>query len=166
MADFFALNKLLFHCVARCCEASALKKSTIDIKEIHEELVTYNCINLPVDRTKTGTYQDLVLYAHKDNFLHCAYFGLAYKLVLDNGLEDALFPQFFGLLTEADTTKVDSRSSKLYSKYLDELGVVAAEYDPEYFEDDDFQLPTHLTSHSTGICRLINFFTHFFHIRD
>ena len=111
MADFFALNKLLFHCVARCCEASALKRSTTYIKAIHEDFVTYNCINVPVDHTKTGTYQALVLYSHKDSCLHGAYFALAYKLVLDNDLEDALFPQFFGLLTEADTTKVDSRSS-------------------------------------------------------
>lgn len=151
MSDFFALNKLLYHCVARCCEASALKKSTLQVKEIHEELTSYKCLSVPVDRTKTGTYQDLVLYSHKDSFLHCAYFGLAYKLVMDNGLDDELFPQFFGLLTQSDTNKVDSRASKLYSKYLEELAVISSKYYAEWDGEEEFKLKTDKTSH--GLCK-------------
>ena len=159
MADFFALNKLLYHCVARCCEASALKKSTLHVKEVHEELLTYNCLSVPVDRTKTGTYQDLVLYTHKDSFLHCAYFSLAYKLVMDNGLDDELFPQFYGLLSQADTQKVDSRASKLYGRYLEELGVIASKYEPEYIDDEEFRFPAGMGSHSLGKTFSYWFFT-------
>lgn len=151
MADFFALNKLLFHLVARCCEASALKKSYLSVKEIHEDNITYKCLSIPVERNKTYTTQELMVYTHKTNYHSCAYFALAYKLVIDNGHFDELFPKFFNSLKREGNIKIESNASSVFSRYYAELIKLASHY------DDEFELPPGMTSHSVGKSCVINY---------
>ena len=152
MADFFSFNKFLFHLVARCCEASAMKKSTLAIKEVYDELVTYNCLMVPVERNKTQTRQELIVYSHKCGYKLCAYFGLAYKLVLDDGQTDELFPRFYSSLKKVESIQIESNTSAVFSKYYANLVKLANDFNPEFDNDDSKSglLNESLTSHPLG----------------
>lgn len=151
-ADFFALNRSLYHLVARCCEASALKKSMLQVKEIKEGLTTYHCLDFPVDRNKTKTYQNLVVYSHRDSFLQCIYFALAYKLILDTGGHDELFPRFFNHVKKGEnSTKIDSSTSRVFSEYYSDLATLSETYDTSFGdEEESLVLKKGMTSHSLG----------------
>ena len=108
-ADFFAMNKMLYHLVARCCEAAQQKS---------EGFRTYKCLRVPVDRHKTSTKQRLQIFPHKTSCLMCFYFSLAYKRVLDNGKSDYHFPEFAKKLGNSSENKIDSKASGLFNEYL------------------------------------------------
>ena len=157
MADFFALNRALYHLVARCCEGSSLKKSMLAVKEIKEGVTTYNCLNFTVDRNKTEKYQDLVVYSHRDSFLQCLYFALAYKLIMDNGEQDELFPRFYShIKKEESSTKIDSSTSRVFSEYYNDLASLSETFDVSFGDEDEpATLSKGMTSHS-----LCKFFCH------
>lgn len=155
MADFFSFNKFLFHLVARCCEASAMKKSTLTVKQVYDDLVTYNCIMVPVERNKTQTRQELIVYSHKCSYKLCAYFGLAYKLALDNGYEDALFPKFYKSLKKEESIQIESNASAVFSKYYSELVALANNFNTDFDAEEETEekeplLNEGLTSHVVG----------------
>ena len=147
---FFAFNKFLFHLVARCCEASALKKSALVVKDVNDGLVTYNCLSVPVERYKTQTRQELVVYTHKTSYKLCAYFGLAYKLVLDNGQSDELFPKFYSSLKKEDTIKIESNASGVFSKYYAELVKLANDFNSDFDAEEDIRRPDDKSSEKFG----------------
>ena len=154
-ADFFALNRSLYHLVARCCEASAMKKSTLTVKQVYDDLVTYNCIMVPVERNKTQTRQELIVYSHKCSYKLCAYFGLAYKLALDNGYEDALFPKFYKSLKKEESIQIESNASAVFSKYYSELVALANNFNTDFDAEEETEekeplLNEGLTSHVVG----------------
>ena len=70
-ADFFAMNKMLYHLVARCCEAAQQKKSTLHTTLKIEGYATFHCLSLPVERHKTSTYQKLEVFTRKTSCQKC-----------------------------------------------------------------------------------------------
>ena len=152
-ADFFAMNKMLYHLVARCCEAAQQKKSTLHTTLKTEGYATFHCLSLPVERHKTSTYQKLQVFTHKTSCLMCIYFALAYKLVLDNGLDDYLFPDFAAKLGNKDDNKIDSKASALFNEYLRHIEMISKDYEQEVTYDGGFDISElsssrFLTSHS------------------
>ena len=138
-ANFFALNKMLYHLVARCCEASAQIKSQLKVKILHESNIDIPCLAFFVDRHKTSTTQHIQVFPHKKSFLMCLHFALAYKLVLDNGEDDFLFPDYAKRLKYDNTNKIDSKTSNIFSDYYQNLVSVSKKYDQQidHFEEFD-----------------------------
>ena len=114
-ADFFALNKMLFHLVARCCEASCQKKSLIKIMNKNEGVLKYPVLCFHVERHKTSSSQNIQVFPHKTFPLMCLYFSLAYKLVLDNVEDDHLFPEYAKKLGSDDSNKIDSKTAAFFN---------------------------------------------------
>lgn len=162
-ADFFAMNKMLYHLVARCCEAAQQKKSTITVVQRTEGFTTYNCLSFPVDRHKTSTKQQVQVFPHKTSCLMCLYFSLCYKLVLDDGKSDFLFPEFASKLTSNDN-KIDSKAAALFNEYIKSIKSVSEKYNQviSYDGEDGNNTTRSLTSHSVGkkgmyLCLMSNF---------
>jgi len=151
-ADFFAMNKMLYHLVARCCEAAQQKKSNLSVVEKSEGFRTYKCLSVPVDRHKTSTKQQLQIFPHKTSCLMCFYFSLAYKMVLDNGTSDYLFPEFAKKLGNSNENKIDSKASGLFNEYLKYIQGISEKYEQHvsYDGDDVYSTTRSLTSHSVG----------------
>ena len=116
-ANFFLLNKVLYHLVARCCEGAQQRKSTISIAYNEEEYVTYPVVSFDVERYKTHTTQKLQVFPHRSSFLMDIYFAMAYYLVLDNGEDDAFFPAFYGKISKSGSNKIDSKTSNMFNEY-------------------------------------------------
>ena len=90
--NFFSINKCLYHLVARCCEASALRKDQIKTQIRSEGNQTYHVLQFHLERHKTMTDQHPLVYPHKDNMLWDLYFGVALQIINGNTSEDYLFP--------------------------------------------------------------------------
>ena len=137
-ADFFALNKMLYHLVARCCEASAQKKSKLNLFIKEEDNRKIPCLAFNVERHKTSHFQDILVFCHKSSFLQCLYFSLAYKLVMDSGVYDYLFPDYADRLGKKDSNKIDSRTGGLFSEYYKTLTSISQKYDePVLIHDEE-----------------------------
>jgi len=107
---------MLYHLVACCCEAAQQKKSNLSVVEKSEGFFTYKCFSVPVDRHKTSTQQRLQIFPHKTLCFMCFYFSLAYKMVVDNGASDYLFPEFAKNLGNSSENKIDSKALALSFK--------------------------------------------------
>ena len=137
-ADFFALNKMLYHLVARCCEASAQKKSKLNIFIKEEGNRKIPCLAFNVERHKTSHFQDILVFSHKSTFLQCLYFSLAYKLVMDSGDFDYFFPDYADRLGKDESNKIDSRTGNLFSDYYKILTSLSQKYDePVLIHDEE-----------------------------
>ena len=156
-ADFFALNKMLFHLVARCCEASCQKKSLIKIMNKNEGVLKYPVLCFHVERHKTSSSQNIQVFPHKTSPLMCLYFSLAYKLVLDNGEDDHLFPEYAKKLGSDDSSKIDSKTAAFFNEYYKYISSCSKKYQQEVLLGEDEKneydmsaLADSRTSHSLG----------------
>ena len=154
-AAFFSLNKMLYHLVARCCEAAQQRKSTLKVVTKEEGNLVYSCLCFHVDRHKTSSSQDLQVYSHKSSYLMCVYFALAYQLVIGQGENDYLFPEYASKLGSNHSNKIDSKTSTLFNEYYKILAQFSTQYDQHLIEDAEFdlselELPKSRTSHSLG----------------
>ena len=148
-ALFFCMNKMLFHLVARCCEAAQQKKSSLKVINRTEGNMTYPCICFHVERHKTATMQDMQVFTHKSSYLMCLYFSLAYQMVLDEGDDDSLFPEFATKLGNDGDNKIDSKTSNLFNDYYKQLVVLSNKFNEEGSITEG-SLPSSRTSHSLG----------------
>ena len=83
-----------------------------------------------VDRHKISTIQHIQEFPHKKSFLMCLFFTLAHKLVLDNGKENYLFPDYAKRSKYDDNANIiDSKTSNIFSDYYQNLVSVSKKYD-------------------------------------
>ena len=92
-----------------------------------------------VDRHKISTIQHIQEFPHKKSFLMCLFFTLAHKLVLDNGKENYLFPDYAKRLKYDNTNKIDSETSNIFSDNCQNLVSLSKKYDHQidFFEEID-----------------------------
>ena len=81
--QFFSLNKLLYQLADCCCEAANQLKCQLGYKTIRTSTETYDVLQFNLDRNKTDTNQNPVVYNHRGSVLFDMYFGLALKFLLD-----------------------------------------------------------------------------------
>ena len=90
------------------------KKSQLKFNILHEPNIDIPWLAFFVDRHKTSTTQHIQVFLHKKRFLVCLHFVLTYKLVLDNGEEDYLFPEYVKRLKYDNTNKIDPKTSNIF----------------------------------------------------
>ena len=116
---FFAFNKMLYHLVARCCEASILSKHEVTTVRRSENGHIFDILMFNLERHKTGSHQKPVMYPHRDEMLWDAYFGMAIHLVTDQTTGPYLFPTFQLKCVNKKNKKTESKSSSLWNHYYD-----------------------------------------------
>ena len=119
--------------MARSCEGAGQWKKDISVAvRSGEANAEYDILRFKLDRNKTNTVQYPLVYAHKNNFLWDAYFGLAIHLAVDTSKSNKLFSDFYDKLGKTDSNKIESKVSKVWSHFFQELKSIMETYTGNY----------------------------------
>ena len=94
----FRLNKLLLHLGARCCEAAGQWKKDLTYRAIKSdqewETDKFDVLQFYLDRNKTSTNGQPVIFNHRKTILLDLYFALAMQFLLDEKDDPCVYPDF------------------------------------------------------------------------
>ena len=119
--NFFCLNKLLLHLGARCCEAAGQWKKDLRYHVIRSdqewETDEFDVLQFYLDRNKTSTNGQPVIFNHRKTILLDLYFALALQFLLDENDDPCVYPEFHAAVQGKKAgDSLDSKAATLWTQ--------------------------------------------------
>ena len=135
--NVFCLNKLLYHLGARCCKAAGQWKKdlTYYVVQGEEEHDTdeFDVLMFFLDRNKTSTSQDPIVFNHRQSILFDLYFALAIQFLLDEDSDPCLFPEFHASVQgKKKGDALDSKAATLWAKIYQRMMKIVNSFPGKY----------------------------------
>jgi hypothetical protein len=115
-AEFWHLCNASYHCVGRGSKTSlVIKANGIIPHERNEMVYRYDVLAVELQRQKSGKFQTLPIYPHRDGILEDFYFSLIHLIVVKGCDHDYMLPQFSRAALK--TKKSGESSSDVYRQW-------------------------------------------------
>ncbi|KAG7356502.1 hypothetical protein IV203_001188 [Nitzschia inconspicua] len=121
-AEFWHLCNTSYHCSGRGSEVSLIKTDGIIPLEVNELVYNYHVLAVQLQRQKSGPFQTLPIYPHKDGVFEDFNFSLIHLNVVKGSNHEYAFPVFSkAALKTKESGESDSGVSKEWTKLFNEI---------------------------------------------
>lgn len=121
-AEFWHLSNASYHLCGRGSEICLIRSCGIVPHVMNEMTYSYHVIEAQFQRFKSGPYQTLPVYPHRDGLLEDFYFSMIHLIVVKGCNHEYVLPTFSKMaLHTKDTGESDSGVSKEWTKRFNEL---------------------------------------------
>lgn len=140
-AEFWHLLNACYHCVGRGSEVSLATPIGLESVEVTEEFQEYRTLQQDIQKQKSGPFQSISIYPHRDGILEDFYFSLVYLVVMVGCGKPYITPNYAAAALNTNSKNFsDSKVSSLWKKQFEELR--------EKFESLKDRVNEKLSSHS------------------
>ena len=131
--NFFLLNKLILQLGARTCEAASQRIKDLTYHVVQEGTEEFDVLEFYLDRNKTSTSQNPVVFNHRKGILFDLYFALGtYFLLADDG-DEMLFPEFYESIKGKNKgDALDSKASNMWTKLYTRMMKIVNDFEGKY----------------------------------
>ena len=96
--------------VGRLSEVSLSKYDDIRMETVRDNTREY-CVTVKgIDRTKTGTFQEICIYPKREYIIYDWYWSMMYMCVLENTDDKYILLEFSNTVFKSGESKIDSKS--------------------------------------------------------
>ena len=118
---------------ARTCEAASQRIKDLTYYVVQEGTEEFDVLEFYLDRNKTSTSQNPVVFNHRKGILFNLYFALGAYFLLAEDSEEMLFPEFYASIqgkTKGDA--LDLKASNLWSKLYTRMMKIVNDFEGKY----------------------------------
>ena len=119
-AEFWHLQNTSFHCAGRGSEVSLIKSEGVTAVEVNELVYQFHVLAAELQRQKSGPFQTLPIYPHRNALFEDFAFSLIHLIVVNGCSHEYVLPRFSkAALNTKKSGESDSRVSKEFSKLFE-----------------------------------------------
>ena len=97
-----------------------------------QQNLSNDVIKLHLNRNKTSTMQDPLVYNDRDTVANDLYFALFMVLSLDQKSEKYIFPEFAKSTSKAGSNEYKSKAATLWGKYYEKVASMMKSFPGKY----------------------------------